>query len=329
MSLITQDLFFHFDAANTDKITASNGRIDIWEDEISNYQLVPNANANSAVYSSANQINGIDVPHFNGVDTQSLSTSWDPALLDEFTYKHQYFFLVLQIPHYATEPYTFFHILGNTNITMALTINTGGTARIASAGGNTTSNFAYPDNEPFILMYKVADSSQTYDPGEGTVIRVNKETLVDDMSGTFIPLNGLMLGSRGTGTDTQQVMSIGEMAYYRKSTAFTTSEIEQIENYLNGKWAVFNTVEGTITYGDGPNIGQPINGMRVIYGYADDETGLNFTPLEEVVTGSDGKHALTQTIPDGKVPFYTGHYKSPEGKYISIPLKIANSYLNA
>lgn len=89
-------------------------------------------------------------------------------------------------------------------------------------------------------------------------------------------------------------------------------------------------IEGTILYDSGPNAGNPVNGARVIYMYADNEDLENLTILEEVVTGANGTHALTETIPPGKVPVWTAHFRDESaGKYFTLPIRIANSYASS
>ena len=84
---------------------------------------------------------------------------------------------------------------------------------------------------------------------------------------------------------------------------------------------------GIITYGDGPNMGDPVEGANVVYLQIDDDSFANAIVLEQVVTGANGRHTLTETVPAGKLVAFMSHKKETDGTYFSTPPKILNTYL--
>ena len=84
---------------------------------------------------------------------------------------------------------------------------------------------------------------------------------------------------------------------------------------------------GIITYGDGPNMGDPVEGANVVYLQIDDDSFANAIVLQQVVTGANGRHTLTETVPAGKLVAFMSHKKETDGTYFSTPPKIPNRYL--
>jgi hypothetical protein len=122
--------------------------------------------------------------------------------------------------------------------------------------------------------------------------------------------------------------------------SYVNWSIADISTYTNEAWAIDDgnaypilawsysqLTSGIITYGDGPNMGDPVEGANVVYLQIDDDSFANAIVLEQVVTGADGRHILTETVPDGKLVAFMSHKKETDGTYFSTPPKILNRYL--
>ena len=92
-------------------------------------------------------------------------------------------------------------------------------------------------------------------------------------------------------------------------------------------WSYSQLTSGIITYGDGPSMGDPVEGANVVYLQIDDDSFANAIVLQQVVTGANGLHTLTETVPAGKLVAFMSHKKETDGTYFSTPPKIPNRYL--
>jgi len=122
--------------------------------------------------------------------------------------------------------------------------------------------------------------------------------------------------------------------------SYVNWSIADINSYVDEEWAIDDgnaypilawsysqLTSGIITYGDGPSMGDPVEGANVVYLQIDDDSFANAIVLEQVVTGADGRHILTETVPDGKLVAFMSHKKETDGTYFSTPPKIPNRYL--
>lgn len=204
----------------------------------------------------------------------------------------------------------------------------------------------------YLTRYPLIDGTVSIAQGSQTVTGVN--TIFTDSS----PGDEIAIGPAGPNreiftidsivSDTEMTVtdpaSIAHTDEILSTDSFETISIANVGSYVNEdwviddgnaypllKWEVEIAASGVVTYGIGhPNEGQPVEGAKVFYLEADDDSLLNATVIEEQVTGADGKHQMTSTPTPGKVLAYVTHFKDDTGSgidYYSSPIRIVNSTL--